>query len=75
MDKEYYDALPAKMAKRAELYLVEAKKVISSELSKYEDPRYAHLIVSLAAAMMNLEAAEVIAASQDTIADKIEEHS
>jgi hypothetical protein len=74
MDKAYYDGLPPKMADRAALYINQAKTLLTKELSNFDDASNAQTVVALATAMMNLEAAEVMAASQDRIADSIEGH-
>jgi homoserine kinase len=73
MDEKCFESLPYQLGKRAQLYLNESRKLVTDEFPSFDAATNAQIVVQLAAALMNLEAAEVMASAQDDIATKIEE--
>ncbi|CUH52852.1 hypothetical protein [Shimia marina] len=73
MDKKYYDELPLQIEARAERYLELAHTLAEKKFSVPTVREIPLLSVQLAAAMMNLEAAEIMASEQERIAAKLEE--
>ncbi len=71
MNKEQYQHLPTRIKARTEEYLIAAKSV-SEEWFGMDNGKEIHLLsVQLAAAMMNMDAAEVIASEIANFSDQL----
>ncbi len=71
MNREQYEHLPTQIKARTEAYLAAAKS-ISEEWFGMDNGKEIHILsVNLAAAMMNMEASEVIASEIATFTDQL----